>query len=331
MKFLLSIIFFGALLFSQSSFAAICLQDGTNSTATISFNGTIAVPSTAPKGMILWRSPDYVTEIICYQETSWGMGEDVYFYLSPTDQGMVQLGPDLEFGVNLAGVDMTCSSLPKCRTKIGSIEPCIGPTCTSRKNRFTLSYNFFVAKRSTAEQSKGKDGPLAGIASYDAFQIDGANGINAKPDKNFRMTVQGLEQIRFIDCFSQLQILPQTIDFGRLHVSTAKASTVAKEKDFSILISKSCSSVYGISAVMTPIDATVQGGDTLVPRQNDSVGIMLLRDNKVALPFHREFELTSPTGDQLVTKRFTAQLKWLTDQPKVGSFSAGATFDIYYK
>ncbi|PMY40248.1 fimbrial protein [Pseudomonas sp. GW456-L14] len=328
MKLFLSILLLGVLSFSESGYALTCLKGGNVSTESANINTSIAVPNNAPKGKVLWRSPDYSMTVICNLDNSWAPGEDVYFYLSPTDQGMTQLGPDLEFGVNLGGREMTCSQLPGCRVKIGSVNSCM---IICAKFNFPLSYNFFINKKSSAAESAGKDGPLSGLSRYDAFQIDGAQGINKDPAKNFRMTVAGLDRIRFVGCLAQLSVSPETVNFGKMSSANVRAGGVINEKPFTVLITKSCNSVYGISAVMKPVEGSVQNGDTLVPPQNASVGIRLLRENRTALPFNQEFELTEPSGDMAISKRFTVQLKWMADKAILGAFRAGATLDIYYK
>ncbi|QLL11377.1 fimbrial protein [Pseudomonas chlororaphis] len=328
MRLFLSILLLGVLSFSESSYALTCLKNGQISTEFSSIQSSIAVPNNAPKDLVLWRSSNYAMTVTCNLEHSWDAGEDVYIYLSPTDQSMTQLGPDLEFGINLNGVDMTCSRLPGCRVKIGMVNSCM---IFCAKFDFHLSYNFFISKKSTAAQSAGKDGPLSGLSRYDAFQIDGAGGINSSTAKNFRMTITGLDRIRYVGCLARLSVSPETVNFGKISTANVRAGSVINEKSFTVLITKSCNSVYGVSAVMKPVGGSVQNGDTLVPSQNSSVGIRLMRENRSVLPFDQEFELSEPSGDMAISKRFTAQLRWLTNNAILGAFKTGATLDIYYK
>ncbi|EIM16796.1 putative fimbrial protein [Pseudomonas chlororaphis O6] len=331
MRLVLSILLLGVLSFSQNSYAVKCLKDGSVATDSININTSIAVPNDAPKGKVLWRSPSFSMNLICYQDSNWALAdEEIYFYLSPTDQSMTQLGPDLEFGVRLNGTDMTCSQLAKCRKLIGKTAPCIGPTCTSFENKFDLSYDFFIIKKSSASESAGKDGPLSGLSQYDAFQIDGEKGINVNPSRNFRMKVIGLDRIRFVGCLAHLNVSPETVSFGKLSSANARSGTVVSEKPFTVLITKSCNSVYGVSAILKPVGGSVQN-DTLIPPQNASVGIRLLRQDRTVLPFNEDFELAESSGDMVISKQFTAQLKWMTDKAILGAFRAGATLDIYYK
>nr|WP_053244556.1 hypothetical protein [Achromobacter sp. DMS1] len=157
MKLLQSILLVALLCFSKAGFAVICLKEGGLSKDSVDIRTTIAVPNDEARGTVLWRSPNYHMRVECKQEKSISLGEKVFIYLSPTDQGMTQLGPDIEFGVNLKGVDYTCSSLERCRMEIGETEPC-ALLCTNFKTRFSIAYNFFIAKKSTPEQSAHKEG-----------------------------------------------------------------------------------------------------------------------------------------------------------------------------
>ncbi len=73
-------------------------------------------------------------------------------------------------------------------------------------------------------------------------------------------------------------------------------------------------------------------GDTLVPGDNKSVGITVLRqEDRSIVPFNKEFQLVEHSKDQVVVKNFLAQLKWMTNAPTLGRFNATAAIDIYYK
>ncbi|ENT9837650.1 TPA: fimbrial protein [Pseudomonas aeruginosa] len=328
--FLLCVIFYFV---SESSYALNCLKDRTIASDVVNINTTIAVPTDEQKGKILWRSPKSTIKISCFQEGSWSTGEDVYIYLSPTDPNMVQLGEDLQFGAGVGGRDYACGSVAGCRIKLGSTEQCIGigSMCKGFESKFNFTFDFFIAKKSTAAASAGKDGPLAGLSTYAAFQIDGQQGINSAPGKNYRMTVSGLDKIRYIGCLANLRVFPETIDFGLLSAQGAKTGKQIIDKPFDVIISKTCNSVYALEAVLTPVSGSVPDGYTLVPAQNSSVGISILKESGSAIPFFQTFDLSESSGDLMLSKRFIARLKWMTDAAVLGGFSAAASLDIYYK
>ncbi|WP_447776430.1 fimbrial protein [Pseudomonas chlororaphis] len=319
------------LVLTQKSYALACKKDGTQATDAVMINTTIAVPNNLPKDTVLWRSNNYSISMTCWQDRQGGV-EFVYFYLSPRDQGLTQLGPDLEMGINLSGTDLRCTQLAQCRVQLPIQFSGCGhnSSCKDKAQTFALNFNFFLSKRTPP--SAGKEGPLTTVSTYPAFQLDGVAGMNTNPDSNFVMTVAGLNQLRYVSCSSVLSISPKTIDFGAITSTGAQANKVIKESPFSITAIKTCNSVYGLNAYLTPVAATVADGYTLVPNNNKSVGISLLKQpSRSAIPFNKEFTLVAPTRDQMVVNNFLAQLKWRTGKPTLGKFNATATIDVFYK
>ncbi len=331
MKLLQSILLVALLCFSKAGFAVICLKEGGLSKDSVDIRTTIAVPNDEARGTVLWRSPNYHMLVECKQENWISQGEKVFIYLSPTDQGMTQLGPDIEFGVNLKGVDYTCSSLERCRMEIGETEPC-AVLCTNFKTRFSIAYNFFIAKKSTPEQSAHKEGVLAGLSQYDAFQIDGEGGINERPGKNFRMTVTGLNRMRYVGCLAKIALYPSVLDFGPLPMSGARVGDPIAEKSFYIIVGKNCISYYGLSAIIVPTNGRLLDQYTLVPDHNASLGISIYAaDGKSPVPFNEEFTVMPPTENVYFTAGFRVRPKWLTEKPTTGPFHAAAVISVYYK
>ncbi|KVM56513.1 fimbrial protein [Burkholderia ubonensis] len=317
------------LVLAQKSYALSCLKNGTEARDSIALSTTIGVLNTLPKDTVLWRSQNYSINVSCFVDSS--VGEFVYFYLSPDDRDLTKLGPDVELGVNLDGQDRRCTQLDRCRVQLPYyIDKCnqIGG-CNNKAISFTLNFNFFVSKRSAP--SAGKEGSLNAPQIYAAFQLDGAGGMNSAATKNFRMIVNGLNQLRYVACASTLGISPNTIDFGRIATAGAQSNGLIKEVPFRVTSNKTCNSVYGLGAKLTPVGGTLTG-DILVPDNNKSVGISLLKqEDRSTVPFGKEFLLVESSGDRVAVKNFLAQLKWNGGQPVLGRFSAGATVDIYYK
>ncbi|BBN55662.1 hypothetical protein TRE132_37870 [Pseudomonas chlororaphis subsp. aurantiaca] len=319
------------LVLSQKSYALACKKDGSQSSDAITISTSIAVPNTLPKDTVLWRSDNYSISMTCWQDIK-ADSEYVYFYLSPRDQSLTQLGPDLELGVQLNGTDLRCTQLARCRVQLPILfSGCnYAGGCRYQAQTFPLNFNFFLSKRSPS--SPGKEGSLTGVPSYPAFQLDGVGGINNKPDSNFFMVLNGLSQLRYIACSSHLIISPPTVDFGSIAAASAQTNKVINEVPFSITAVKGCTSAYGLNAQLTPVAATVVGGDTLVPNNNTSVGISLLKQqDRSVIPFNKEFTLVESSRDQMVVKNFLAQLKWRTNQAILGKFNATAAIDVFYK
>ncbi|KXE02189.1 fimbrial protein [Pseudomonas aeruginosa] len=332
MKLTLQLLFLGLLLaLSQKSLALTCLKNATDVSDQISMDTTVAVPIVLPKDTILWRSPNYSVNISCWANQFWNAEEEIYFYLSPKDPGLSMIGPDLEVGLNLDGKDIRCTQVDRCRIKLPyKTLPCRSNApggCPHLKTNFTLHYNFFISKRSLPGTSK--EGPIAGHDSYVIFQLDGIGGPIAD---NFRMVLNGLNQLRHVACSSTLSISPKTLDFGLLQALQAATNQTIKEKPFQITASKNCNSAYGLGALLRPVNSSSTVGDTLVPGDNKSVGITVLRqEDRSIVPFNKEFQLVEHSKDQVVVKNFLAQLKWMTNAPTLGRFNATAAIDIYYK
>ncbi|MDS4320454.1 fimbrial protein [Pseudomonas aeruginosa] len=332
MKLTIQLLFLGLLLaLSQKSLALTCLKNATDVSDQISMDTTVAVPIVLPKDTILWRSTNYSVNISCWANQFWNAEEEIYFYLSPKDPGLSMIGPDLEVGLNLDGKDIRCTQVDRCRIKLPyKTLPCRSNApggCPHLKTNFTLHYNFFISKRSLPGTSK--EGPIAGHDSYVIFQLDGIGGPIAD---NFRMVLNGLNQLRYVACSSTLSISPKTLDFGLLQALQAATNQTIKEKPFQITASKNCNSAYGLGALLRPVNSSSTVGDTLVPGDNKSVGITVLRqEDRSIVPFNKEFQLVEHSKDQVVVKNFLAQLKWMTNAPTLGRFNATAAIDIYYK
>ncbi|BAV75725.1 putative fimbrial protein [Pseudomonas chlororaphis subsp. aurantiaca] len=320
------------LVLSQKSYALACKKDGTQASDAITVSTTIAVSNTLPKDTVLWRSDNYSISITCWQDQGGYGPEYVYFYLSPRDRGLTQLGPDLEVGIHLNGTDLRCTQLQQCRAQLPILfSGCYNAGgCRNQAQTFPLNFNFFLSKRSPP--SPGKEGSLSSAPTYPAFQLDGVHGLNTKPDSNFFMILNGLNRLRYISCSSNLIISPKTVDFGSIAAASAQTNKVIEEVPFSITAVKGCTSAYGLNAQLTPVAATVVGGDTLVPNNNTSVGISLLKQqDRSVIPFNKEFTLVESSRDQMVVKNFLAQLKWRTNQAILGKFNATAAIDVFYK
>ncbi|QTT85714.1 fimbrial protein [Pseudomonas chlororaphis] len=319
------------LVLAQKSYALACKKDGTQAADVIMINTSIAVSNALPKDTVLWRSDNYSISMTCWQDRAGAGGEYVYFYLSPRDPGLTQLGPDLEVGIHLNGTDLRCTQLAGCRVQLPiQFQGCPWGSCTSQAQTFPLNFNFFISKKSPP--SPGKEGPLTAVPTYPAFQLDGAGGMNTSPDSNFVMVLVGLNNMRYVSCSSSLSISPKTVDFGSINSTGAQAEKVIKEVPFSITALKTCNSVYGLNAYLKPVAATVVDGYTLVPNNNTSVGISLFKQPaRTAIPFNKEFTLVERSSDQVVVNNFLAQLKWRTHQAILGKFNATATIDVFYK
>lgn len=341
-------------LLSRESFALACLSNAKpsyigNSGDIYTWKGegqissaistVVAVPSTLPQNSVLWRSPEVNINVTCWADQSASADQNAYVYLSPDDPGYAKLGPDLELGVSINGVDYYCGNGMevfggRCRKKLDGwvVRHCNrGGGCPENYYQGNLTIRFLIIKRSVG--GPGKEGSLSGVAGqYGAFQLDGVGGMNDRIGNNFRMNVTGLNQLRYVACDSKLSVSPKVVNFGAINNISAAPGKTIEEVPFSISASKTCNSVYGLNAMLGPINAVTPDGYELIPKDNQSVGISLFREaGHEPIPFNTEFVLVKPSGDRVSVERFVAALKWNTGTPTFGRFNAGATVDVFYK
>ncbi|RCI64807.1 fimbrial protein, partial [Pseudomonas aeruginosa] len=83
---------------------------------------------------------------------------------------------------------------------------------------------------------------------------------------------------------------------------------------------------YGLNAMFIPAsNTTLSSTDTLLAKDNPTVGIRLLNEDRSVISIGKEFEFIPYTPTQTtVTKNFLAQLRWMTSRPILGPFNATA-------
>lgn len=342
MRILIRLLALGALLvLSQKSHALTCTMDGTY-LADYYLETTVAISNTMPKGTVVWRSPNRIGTLKCWQEQPAG-AELVYLYASP--ESNLALGEDIEIGINIDGKDYTYSNLTQVKNGIKreptklKLDGCRSfAGCKDQAKIMTVSYNFFFSKRSPANTGQAKEGPVSSHSKFAVFQLDGEGGLNPTIGSNYRQYVHNLHNLRYIACSSTIALSQSTINFGSLSNVNAQRDQIARQKPFSITANKNCDSAYGLAALLKPLtDAKLdaQREHVLVPEDNKSVGITLhdMDNNERVVPFNQEFELVPHSQDRTVTRHFAARAVWLTDKANttLGKFNAGATIDIYYK
>lgn len=314
-------------IWSIKGYALVCEATGSMKDAYYAISTTTAIPNSLAKDTVLWRQPTTTTTVECYVDIQTDFDEYVYFYVNPKK---VNLGNDLEIGVTYNGKDYKYSTLAGGRLQT-SIRLAACPStggCWDRRQKVSITYSVFFSKKAPAGDPR--EGALSPLPNYKAFQFDGENGPNSPG--TYSLTITGLNKFRYIPCSSTLTVSPQTIDFGKIPAAQASVGKVSRNIPFTITETRNCTAAYGSNFYVSPVNATLDGTSTLVPRDNTSVGISMLdgiSNNPIQLQKELTFSPTGSTGGR--TRNFVAQLKWRTATPKLGKFSAGATVDIYYK
>lgn len=319
------------LVFSSSSHALICQSEDGKTDVSATVNTTVAVSNALAKRTVLWRQEIQTIEAICWVDVQNGPAENVYFHLLPNEVG---LGDDLEIGVTYNNLDYfkfdpsggvlnTGVKLLKCNWDAEKKQ------CTQQRSKVTFKYSVFLSKKSAS--GPPKEGALSGLASFVAFQLDSVGSV--RPGQNYNLTLNGLNNIRYISCDSKVSISPDFLDFGGVPASSAQVGRVIRSLPFVVSEQRGCSAVYGVNLAFRAKNAWENADNTLiVPGNNKTLGIRIVDAEKnKALVLRREYEF-SPVGSELFySKRFLAELSWLSQTPKLGRFDAGAIVDVYYK
>lgn len=164
----LPLIFLTFFLSIPNSYALICQKYSSGAiNDSVMIDYLPAIPSTLPKGTILWRQPQESVDVECWVEINGRPGETIYLYTNPRNE---DLGKEIEAGITYQGKDYLFSSLVNGRLDIGwSVRGCPeGDTCGWKKEKKTLTYSVFFAKKSPSAENK--DGSLVPTHySYPAF------------------------------------------------------------------------------------------------------------------------------------------------------------------
>ena len=330
-----------AILLSKERFALNCTgQDGSlETTATIS--SSIAVPPTLPIGTVIWRSPTYTIDVKCWQEVHNDWGEYVYLYLNIKDPGQLQLGGQIELGLNYDGQDYLCSSPSMqskgyCRMKLSTFIDACAPVwgCEDKAKPIQATFNFFIAKKKNG--LPGQEGSLPNMPDpYLAVQFNGEKGVNTLPgNRNYSVYLRGLHNLRYVACSATVDITPRIIEFRPVSSFSTQQGTTIEERPIVITAVKTCGSVYGLGGSFIPVSGILADGNTtLVPANNSSVAIQLLNtDDRNPIVFNKEFLLAPvDSGSFNVKKDLTARLFWNANKAILGDFNASAKFEVYYK
>lgn len=315
------------LLSPATSFALVCKTQGAGETTIrADLDSTVAIPASVPDGEVVWRSERLDIQVECSKDSMPSVQEEIFLYLNPDN---LKVGQGVRAGLTLAGVDYLQSSgristghyLPVCHEGVGNIGAC-------PKTGFNLTFSVFIQKSGPT--------PYSGVASdlldYRVFQLDSAAGADPLPGHSLDYRINNLSGLRFVACDAELQVVPETIDFGDIGIQQVAVGKVIERRPFSLVTRRNCASPFSLGARFRPVSGTLSGTH-LIPTGNDGVGIRILsaRDESV-LPYNEPFHLADLLNDtQTASVDFNAELVWQKTNPKAGPFGAEVMVDLFYK
>ncbi|MDI3379615.1 fimbrial protein [Acinetobacter sp. V89_7] len=329
MKYYFIIVFLLFFFDTTPTYAAKCISVYGSSATNIKINDKIGIVSSLPKGTKLWVGNSVTTTLRCWQESS-SMSELIYLYLNPENISSSALGDQIEIGVTIGGEDFICDSgTSGCKKSIDLyLGSCAnGSNCVLNAKNTTITFRPFIIKKS--ESSQNNSDTVTTLSNYHLLAFGDRRGANLDTSA-YQFYIENLNNFKNIPCAANISISPQKIDFGHVSVDLYKDQLI-KEVPFRITLNKTCESVFAISALMNPINSTIQN-NIIIPNDNNTIGIKIYdSSNKNQLLINNEFLLFDYSSQKTQYKNFYAQLNWLKKPYQVGSFNVGVNIDIYYK
>lgn len=313
------------LLSPATGFALTCkVQDTGAAVFNADLGSSVAIPASAPNGTIIWRSETVDLAVDCYKDSQQMGDEEVFIYLNPANQ---LIGQGIRAGLSHEGVDyLQSSGRISTRRSVPSCQAGDGQQCPHLT--FNLRFSVFIEKFGAT--------PPSGIAStlqdYRLFQLDGANGLAAQPGSNLNYVINHLNGLRFVACDAELQVVPETVDFGKVAIADVTLGRVVQTRPFALHTSRTCDTAFSLDARLKPVSGSL-AGDLLIPTGNSGVGIRIVRaEGGSTVPYNQLFHLADLLGNtRSAEANFDAQLVWNSDRPKAGPFAAGVIVDLFYK
>ncbi len=196
------------LLQPASTFAVVCTTQGTGETEIHDdLSSTVAIPESMPDGEVVWRSEPLTVQVECARGLAVRSGGS--FYLPESGQSFDRSG--IRAGMTLQGIDHlqgsgrvgTGSYVPVCREGESTLENC-------PKVRFSLAFSVFIQKFGATPSS----GVASDLLDYRFFQLGGATDPSLLSGRSLSYVINNLRGLRFVACDADLQVLPETVEFG---------------------------------------------------------------------------------------------------------------------
>ena len=324
-RWMRSIVLF-ALLGPATGHALVCKTQGSGQTAIRDdLSSTVAIPASAPDGEVVWRSERLNVQVECAKDGQQARQEEIFIYLNPDN---LQVGQGIRVGLTLSGVDHVQSSgrlatgqfLPVCHEGDSNIAAC-------PKTTFNLAFSVFIQKYGPTPPS----GVASDLLDYRVFQFAGSDGAEPIDGRGLSYVLSNLNGLRFVACDAELQVVPETLEFGSLGIQQVTVGKVFASQPFSLVTRRSCDSPFSLNARFRPVTGTLSG-QLLLPAGNRSLGIQIVSTRGSLLRYNEPFHLAQLMGsDQSASVDFNAELVWNSKTPTAGPFEAEVMVDLFYK
>jgi hypothetical protein len=288
-------------------------------------SSTVAIPASVPNGDVVWRSERLNVQVECAKDGQQAIQEEIFLYLNPDN---LQVGQGIRAGLTLNGVDHVQSGgrlatgqfVPVCHEGEDNIAAC-------PKARFSLPFSVFIQKFGATPPS----GVASDLLDYPVFQLAGTDGPEPVAGRGLSYVLNNLSGLRFVACEAELQVVPETLDFGSIGIQQVTVGKVFASRPFSLVTNRNCDSPFSINARWRPVTGTVSG-NLLVPTMNRSLGIQIVSARGSLLRYNEPFHLADLQGsDQSASVDFNAELVWNNKNPTAGPFEAEVMVDLFYK
>src|SRR5471030_3214779 len=235
------------LLSPATCFAMVCKTQGSGDVfVRDDLGSTVAIPATTPDGDIVWRSERHDVQVECVRDSQPSVAQEVLLYLNPDN---LQVGQGIRAGLSLDGIDYVQSNgristrqiLPVCQESESNLGAC--PTLS-----FNLAFSVFIEKFGPTPPS----GVASNLLDYRLFQLDGNTGPGAA-GRSLNYVINNLSGLRFVACDAQLQVIPETVDFGRVAIERVVMGQVAARRPFALHTSRTCDTAFSLDARLKPV------------------------------------------------------------------------------
>lgn len=288
-------------------------------------SSTVAIPASVPNGEVVWRSERRNLQVECAKDGQQAVQEEIFLYLNPEN---LQVGQGIRTGLTLNGVDHVENGgrlalgqfLPVCHEGEDNIDAC-------PRVRFNLAFSVFVEKFGATPPS----GVASDLLDYPVFQLAGIDGPEPVSGRGLSYVLNNLSGLRFVACDAELQVVPETLEFGSTGIQQVSVGKVFASRPFSLVTNRNCDSPFSLSARWRPVTGTLSG-NLLIPTGNRSLGIQIVSARGSLLRYNEPFHLADLQGnDQSASVDFAAELVWNNKNPTAGPFEAEVMVDLFYK